>query len=311
MRTAYYPLTASPFLRDRSYCEIAPCSALRPYVRCFWGSTGRTETPELLETPEKPEASEPPGTRRSPAPPVQAGPDVVIPDTCMDIIFRLDCGTGRQESCFCGLDKRPYAVRAAAPGSRETFAIRFYGWTAVLFAEDSLAGSGDRTFALEAHFSRLERELGPRLFEAAGLSARARLAEEFLLGALRPERGSSALYNAVDSVLRTGGNVRMDALAQAAVLSPRQLERVFRAGMGCSPKTFASLVRCQCVWQDVVRRPDFRVLDAVAQYGYCDQAHLLHDFKKYHGCSPAQALARARAQRSRFFTIQQGGPGLY
>lgn len=260
MRTAYYPLTASPFLRDGSYCEIAPCSALRPYVRCFWGSTGRTETPGPLKTPEKPRASEPSGIGRPPAPPEQAGPDVVIPDTCMDIIFRLDCGTGRQESCFCGLDKRPYAVRAAAPGSRETFAIRFYGWTAVLFAEDSLEGSGDRTFALEAHFSRLERELGPRLFEAAGLSARARLAEEFLLGALRPERGSSALYNAVDSVLRTGGNVRMDALAQ---------------------------------------------------YGYCDQAHLLHDFKKYHGCSPAQALARARAQRSRFFTIQQGGPGLY
>lgn len=288
MRTRYYPLTAAPFLRSDSYCELAPCRALRPYIRCFWGTARPSACGEA-----------------------PAEPGLVIPDTCMDIIFQQDCATGQVYSCFCGLDERPYAARAAAPGSRLTFAIRFYAWAAIRFAEDSLADSKNRHFALEAHFPRMCRVLGPRLFaEGTDLPGRARMAEAFLLETLHPRGESAVLDDAVQAVLRTGGAVRMRELAQTALASPRQLERVFHTSLGCSPKTFASLVRCQCVWQDMVRGPRFCVQDAVERYGYCDQAHLLHDFKRYHGCSPAQALARAQAQKSRFFTIQQGGPGL-
>lgn len=287
-KTHYYPLTATPFLQSDSYCELAPCRALRPYIRCFWGTVR-------------------PADRA--APPEQPG--VVIPDTCMDIIFQQDCATGRVYGCFCGLDERPYTVQAAAPGSRLTFAIRFYAWAAIRFAEDSLADSKNRTSALEAHFPRLCRALGPRLFaEGTGLAERARMAEAFLLETLHPFGESAVLDDAVQAVLCTGGAVRMRELARAALASPRQLERVFHTSLGCSPKTFASLVRCQCVWQDMVREPDFCVQDAVARYGYCDQAHLLHDFKRYHQCSPLQALARAQAQKSRFFTIRTDGPVL-
>lgn len=285
--THYFPLTATPFLRDDSYCEIAPCSALKPYIRCFWG----TAKPTVCTA-------------------APAEPGLVIPDTCMDIIFQRDCATGRVKSCFCGMDEHSYTTCPPLPGSRETFAIRFYGWATVLFAEDSLADSKERTFTLEAHFPRLCRELGPRLFRTPRLEERVRLAEAFLLETVRPQRGGSTLRDAVEAILRSGGTVRMQALARSAAASPRQLERVFHTAMGCSPKTFASLVRYQCVWQELVRRPDFCVLDAVERYGYCDQAHLLHDFKKRHRCSPAQALALARAPQSRFFTIQQDGSGL-
>lgn len=32
----YHPLTAQPFKCDKNYIEIAPCDALKPYIRCFW-----------------------------------------------------------------------------------------------------------------------------------------------------------------------------------------------------------------------------------------------------------------------------------
>lgn len=36
----YMPLTASPYRRDKFHIEIPPCDALKPYVRCFWGTEG-------------------------------------------------------------------------------------------------------------------------------------------------------------------------------------------------------------------------------------------------------------------------------
>ena len=36
----YRPATAVPHRNDSTYTEITPCSALRPYIKCFWGSVG-------------------------------------------------------------------------------------------------------------------------------------------------------------------------------------------------------------------------------------------------------------------------------
>lgn len=34
----YTPITAMPYRHSDSYVEIEPCAALKPYIRCFWGS---------------------------------------------------------------------------------------------------------------------------------------------------------------------------------------------------------------------------------------------------------------------------------
>ena len=34
----YHPVTAAPFQADASYREVLPTGALRPYIRCFWGT---------------------------------------------------------------------------------------------------------------------------------------------------------------------------------------------------------------------------------------------------------------------------------
>ncbi len=63
----YKPLTASPFFRDATYREYNPCEALKPYIRCFWGS----EKPYIMRE----------STGMGGA---------VIPDTCMDIIIDVN-----------------------------------------------------------------------------------------------------------------------------------------------------------------------------------------------------------------------------
>ena len=72
----YTPRTAHPFERTASYWETAPCAALAPYIRCFWG----TVHPVL-------ERYRPGGT-------------VVTPDTCEDVIFTVDHTTATVSSAF-------------------------------------------------------------------------------------------------------------------------------------------------------------------------------------------------------------------
>ena len=267
----YRPITGSPFQADASYREIAPCTALQPYIRCFWGSE-----------------------RPLPAQSGKAG--LVIPDTCMDIIFDIDYARNRISSSFCALDEHAYRTPASieSGGLSATFAIRFYAWTASLFAEDKLCGSANDVFPVDAFFRRIERMLAPILFEETTLMGKVLAAEKALLSVLRPEKADPAVLNAIHHILRTEGRVRISEVSAGLALSNRQLERRFDAAMGLSPKSLASLMRYQLLWQNMALGPRFDPLDAVARFGYADQAHLLGDFRRRHLMSPKEAISFAR-----------------
>lgn len=267
----YHPITGTPFQRDETYRELAPCSALAPYIRCFWGS----ERP----LPERPHRG-----------------GIVIPDTCMDIIFHIDYVSQRVSSSFCALDEHSSFTGPsdASGGLSATFAIRFYAWTACLFADDSLRGSMNGRYPAEAFFKRITSALMPLLFDTFSLEDKACAAEKVLLSLMTPDRADAAVLNAIHHMLRTSGRARIGDVAAGLALSARQLERRFDASMGVSPKGFASLVRYQLLWQEMVRKPRFDPLDAVDKFGYTDQAHLLHDFRRHHLMSPREALIFAR-----------------
>jgi len=267
----YHPITGTPFQHDETYQEVAPCAALAPYIRCFWGSAHPV--------------------------PAQPGPEgIVIPDTCMDVIFHTDYDRNRTSSSFCALDDTSNLTSATnhSGGLETTFAIRFYAWTACLFVEDDLRGSLGVRCPAEQFFPRLVRVMEPLLFDEPTLQGRIRIAESVLLSLLNPHRMDTDVLNAIHHMLRTSGRARISDVSAALAMSSRQLERRFDACMGASPKTIASLLRYQLLWQEIVRTPDFRVLDAVDRFGYTDQAHLLHDFHRRHLMSPREAIAFAR-----------------
>ena len=271
LTSLYHPITGTPFQADETYREIAPCAALAPYVRYFWGSE-----------------------RPLPSRPHEGG--IVIPDTCMDIIFTVDYARNRLSSHFCALDEHSFFTgpSSASGGMTAGFAIRFYAWTAQLFAEDTLRGSANQQYPVEAFFRRIERALTPILFDEPTLAGKIHAAEPVLLSLLAPNHADPAVLDAIHHILRTEGRTRISDVSAGLALSSRQLERRFDAMMGVSPKTFASLVRYQLLWQDMALNPRFDPLDAVARFGYTDQAHLLNDFRKRHLLSPREALDFAR-----------------
>lgn len=86
---SYNPITATPFQCIEEYMEFVPCDALKPYIRCFWGS-------------KKAVAQEKNSVGKM---------GIVIPDTCMDIIFTVDFTNNKIFSSFCGIQKMLFLMQ--------------------------------------------------------------------------------------------------------------------------------------------------------------------------------------------------------
>lgn len=189
----------------------------------------------------------------------------------------------------------------AAEGKTEqeesVFAIRFYPWSAFLFTEDSLKGTKNAFFECGRFFERLQKEIEPQLFEVVRMEERIRLAERYLLKHIRSGNQQEIFMTAMSEIVQKKGNIEIGGLSKTLPVGVRQLERIFAENIGMSPKQIAMLIRYQNLWHDMLFLPQFRILDAVCQYGYTDQPHLLRDFKKFHAMGAAQARRYALSYR--------------
>ena len=68
---------------------------------------------------------------------------------------------------------------------------------------------------------------------------------------------------AIDNILISKGALTVSDLAKESFVSTRQLERLFHEYVGITPKKLSNLIRYQLLWRDILREPDFNVLNAV------------------------------------------------
>lgn len=274
----YQPITAKP--SDTN--EFLPCKALQPYIRCFWGS----ESPTLISEERPFQADK------------HTIAEIIIPDTCMDIIWELDQANGYPDIYFCGINDTPFEVRKDNGGSRKSrFAIRFHFWAVHFFADHHLRDVLNVSTHVEDYFSSFRKDLGDLLSETSSMSERIALAEVFLLRRLeKVTRTSDSLMNAVHTIIKRKGVVPVEDLEFSSGLSRRQLERLFQEYIGVGPKKTADLVRFQNVWQDLYYNTskNSSVQDIVFAYRYSHQSHLINSFKKFAGRTPMEALKNAR-----------------
>jgi methylphosphotriester-DNA--protein-cysteine methyltransferase len=106
---------------------------------------------------------------------------------------------------------------------------------------------------------------------------------------LELERGSAdPLVDEAARLLSRSSDV--GAAASQLGVSPRQLERRFKAHVGISPKYFARIRRFQRVFP-AMEEDSAGWVDAAADCGYYDQAHLIRDFRDFAGEPPSHLLA--------------------
>lgn len=210
---------------------------------------------------------------------------LVNPDVCADIMFTA------RGVFFSGVSGEPFT------GGEDgcAFGIRFYAWSAWLFADDALRGTQDGCFEAAAHFGSAARGLFPLISEAGSVTERIAAAERWLLGRLYGGVcGGETLMRAAGLIAERRGVITVGELSRELFICQRALERVFAEYAGISPKRLAALVRYQSVWRDLVTLPRVSLAGLAAEYGYADQAHLTRDFTRRHSMPPLAALAYAR-----------------
>lgn len=88
-----------------------------------------------------------------------------------------------------------------------------------------------------------------------------------------------------------GRALTLEELAGKLDLSPRQLERLFKAQTGKTPQTFAKHVRLRtAAW--LLTSSDRTVADIASSCGFSDASHLGREFRKQYGMPPVAFRAR-------------------
>ena len=134
--------------------------------------------------------------------------------------------------------------------------------------------------------------LRERLLEARSPEERFAILEEALLAHLDREF-DPAVARAIAALER---GMRVSEVASHLGLLPRTLERRFTAKVGLTPKRYARVRRLQRVMRAIRSSPDCDWSSLAAQHGYCDQSHLVHEFRELADITPSaykpQSLAR-------------------
>ena len=133
-------------------------------------------------------------------------------------------------------------------------------------------------------------ELSARLSEATDLAARARLLDRWLLGLLATHRRGLALIDdAANQLYYRHREIRIETLAERYAISRRHFERLFKAELGCTPKSFLRTARFHQTVRDLFLATRREVLGLALDHGYFDQSHFIHEFSAALalGCPPA------------------------
>ncbi|ADO70916.1 AraC family transcriptional regulator [Stigmatella aurantiaca] len=250
-----------------SYIEVLPRPPLAPYVQCFWALTGHAS----------------PGLSHR-----------VLPDGCIDILVDLSPRAEGEAPCLRIVGAMREAEVVPLSGAVGVLGIRFRPGGAHPFLRLPLQELTGGELALGLLWPREAREWEGRLWETEGLQGRVALLEELLLRRLVPGRRDDALAHAVGLIHATRGQVPLRTLEGVMGISPRQLERRFQATVGLAPKVLCRIARMRHAVALLGNVPQLSGAALALEAGYCDQAHLVREFRALTGLTPG-AYAREQA----------------
>ena len=203
----YRPLTATPFKRNSFYTEISPSKELQSYIRCYWG------TEKTLIQIENSDA-----------------PELVIPDTCVDIIYHIDYTDNTVTGGLCGVNDCSFHAHGNGTIGHmvSTYAIRLYAWKlhmhfAMIHCNPPLNGY----FDVDSRFEWLDKIIRPKLLELKTLQEKISFTEQALLKRLSDVRENTVVNDTIQNILINKGSLDIAKLAKKSFVSTRQLERLF------------------------------------------------------------------------------------
>lgn len=143
-------------------------------------------------------------------------------------------------------------------------------------------------------WGRSGEDLLERLHGAPNPFARFDLLEQHLRRRLDLRTQQHAdLVEASRRIRGAQGRLRITALCKDLGTSRATLGRRFREQVGLAPKTYARVIRIEALMGHLAAHGPDQWAGLAEDFGYHDQAHLVHDFQEFCGASPEEYLRRA------------------
>lgn len=218
----------------------------------------------------------------------------------------LDQAQDFRHAWISGMRRRFILIEAAQGASMVV--IRFRPGGAYPFLGTDLDALTDRVEQLEAVLAGTVAPLRERLLETTSVAGKIAAVCEWLLARAGERLVMHPLVEHLAGRLFAPGSLRIAELSRETGYTQRHLDGLFRRWVGLPPKQYARIRRFQRVLAHLVRgTPEPPLEEAgvsvarqlrepqwarlAAEHGYCDQSHLVRDFRKLAGMSPTAYVA--------------------
>ena len=168
------------------------------------------------------------------------------------------------------------------------------------------AATHNRNVSLDLIWGSMVGRLRDRLRTASDPAEKFRLLDVALLEHLNERlQLNAAVRYALQEFGRRREIPRVRELAHEAGLSRRRFSQLFREQIGLTPKLYCRLQRFQNTLKLISSGASVDWAQMALTAGYCDQAHLAHEFHYFSGLSPSAHLACPLPSGSFFHRLTQ------
>lgn len=259
---------------------IRPSAPLRRYVRHYWLLRGDTVSPFSQRT---------------------------WPVGCVQLFFHrgkplFSQTRGRLQPRHFVCGQEMHYTDLFVDGAIDMLVVVFQPCAARLFLQPPLALFRNESVAVDDLEDPELETLARRIADTESPVHCLEWVEQFLLHRL--SQRTCCHLERLEAVVRridTTPCLRVDALADTACLSIRQLTRVFAEYVGATPKDFLRIVRVQRALWLFQQHPCDSLAQVAYACGFADESHMIREFKEFLGYTPAALLAACTPVSDYFF----------
>jgi AraC-like DNA-binding protein len=254
----------------------SPVAALHDYVRCFQQRDAHIAAAAVVY-------------------PIAARPEQILEFYLQEHYLVRVCETGAQDLAPRAIVVGPCTCRRAElvlHGRFEVFTIHFQASGFHRIFRVPMVDLADRAYDAQSVIGPIVSEIEQKLAGASSFQERVRVATDFLLQHLGERTSPDAVAAVANRFLLKAGALRVDDAAASAGLSVRQFERRFAEQVGLPPKRYARIIRFKSALEAKLMAPRRPWTDIAYEFGYYDQMHMVRDFERFAGESPATFVRR-------------------
>jgi AraC-like DNA-binding protein len=274
-----------------TYHTYIPKPPLSQFIKFLWSS----EDDELTQHTLRDCAERSARGDRIPSPIVK-----LLPIGSMELVINLDTDTiplfdcTSRERCgstsstrLCGIQSRSFIIDNHSQIS--AMGVRFQPGGSVPFFQISPRELHNQVISLDKLWNFHAEQLRENLLKAPTVKARFLVLERFLLRMMQPHEP----YPIVDFVLREfqkSSVPTINGVVNKIGISNRYFGQLFCDFVGITPKSFCRIQRLRRVLLLLAEKTCVDWSDIALTSGYFDQAHFIHDFRSFAGCSPTNYI---------------------